>query len=154
MSKSTVFYRHNKEETKKDNNNNKILLKEKIIDGEKGITFDLLYKNFNDFLRIKGKQINDKTFELYMKKKDKEKTSEISISDLDKLISKEYPEYLQFLKNYMDTKKKLTKTKNMSGGALKKSTKKSTKKATKKPTKKSTKKPTKKVTKKTTKKLY
>ena len=145
MYMSTVTFRHeNKKEYKLKGV--KHLIKESIIDGEKGMSFVFTKKEGDAFHRIFVKEISKDKYELKEKKDDKETVKEIDTTELKKMLK---DKDLEFVKSYVEKEKGTYKgkTTGQSAGA-KKSSKKASKKSSKKASKKSSKKASKKSSKK------
>ena len=113
------------------------LIKEGLMDGEKGLSFVLTKKKGEKFYRISVHENDKDNFEVKEKIDEKETTDNVDMAGLKKIIKANKD--LGFVKDYLENERS-----SFQGGA-KKASKKPTKKASKKPTKKSTKKSTKKV---------
>jgi hypothetical protein len=129
---STVKYRHefNKAFV---NDGIKNLIKEKLIDGSKGLSFELTTKEGNAFHRISVKQIEENKY--IIKEKIDEKIipeKEIILTDLKKIIKEN--KNLGFVQEFLKNNKP-----SLKGGA-KKQSKKISKKISKKQSKKISKK--------------
>ena len=122
---SGITYRYTNEIVKmiKDVKN---LIKESIIDGDKGLSFMLITKAGDKFHRIYVKKISDDNYSFTEKKDDKETEKSISFADVTKMVKAS--DELDFVARYLkDSKHK---------GGAKKSSKKSSKKGSRKGSKK------------------
>ena len=117
------------------------LIKENLMDGEKGLSFLLTKKVGDKFYRINVREIEKDKFEVKEKIDEEETTKEIDMKELVKIIK--LNKDLSFVKNYIDNERS-----NFQGGAMKISYKKASKKVSKKVLKKVSKKASKKVSKK------
>ena len=81
----------------------KHLLKESIIDGEKGLSFVLTKKIGDKFHRIHVKETSKDKFDLKEKVDDKETIDEIEMSDLKKMLKSNKD--LSFAKNYIENER-------------------------------------------------
>jgi hypothetical protein len=88
-------------------NNEKIVKKESIIDGTKGLSFLFLFKNNEKFYRLIAKEISKDKFSIKEKINDKETNTELDLSDLKKMLKNKD---LEFVKNYIE--KEQSKFKN------------------------------------------
>ena len=120
------------------------LIKEGLMDGEKGLSFVLTKKVGDKFHRINVSETDTDKFQVKEKIDEKETTKEIDMAELKKMIKSNKD--LAFVKNYIENERS-----NFKGGA-KKSSKKASKKGSKKSSKKASKKSSKKGSKKGSKK--
>ena len=114
---SGIIYRYTLEiyKTVKDV---KSLIKESIIDGDKGLSFMLTTKAGDKFHRISVKKVSDDNYSFTEKKDDKETEKTLTFADVTKMVKAS--DELDFVARYLkDTKHK---------GGAKKSSKKSSKK--------------------------
>ena len=114
---SGITYRYTNETVKmiKDVKN---LIKESIIDGDKGLSFMLITKAGDKFHRIYVKKMSDDNYSFTEKKDDKETEKTLTFADVTKMVKSS--DELEFVGRYLkDTKHK---------GGAKKSSKKSSKK--------------------------
>ncbi len=136
---STIVFRRERNDTYKLNGV-KHVIKEDIIDGEKGLSFHYLSKVGEDkFHSITVRQISgEDKFSVRQKMNDKTDDSEMSLSELEKMVKK--MKELKFVADYMSergkyksrhsikkTSKKLSKKKSLKGGS-KRSSKKTSRK--------------------------
>ena len=135
--KSSVFYRY-EHNLSVVNKGVKHVVKETIIDGEKGVSFLFLEKKGDDFYKIQGKELGNGMFEIKEKKGENEKISEIKEAEVMKLLGSN--KKIQFVETYMkkDRKKiqaekgRVSKKTSKKSGGSKKSSKKVSKKVSKK----------------------
>ena len=106
----------------------KHLVKESIIDGEKGLSFVLTKKEGEKFHRVFVKETSKDKFELKEKVDEKETTKDIDMAELKKMLKSNKD--LEFVKAYVENERGSYK------GGAKKGSKKSSKKASKKGSKK------------------
>ena len=111
----------------------KHLVKESIIDGEKGLSFVLTKKEGDKFHRLFVKETSKDKFEVKEKVDEKETNKEIDMAELKKMLKSNKD--LEFVKEYVEKERGSYK-----GGAKKKGSKKSSKKGSKKSSKKGSKK--------------
>jgi hypothetical protein len=154
---STVTFRHENQKSFKQKGV-KHLIKESIIDGEKGLSFVLTKKSGDKFHRIYVKELSKDKFEVKEKIDDKESTKEVEIADLKKMLKADKD--LTFVKDYIDNERGTYKGKGGAGqcggdeppvpqtGGKKKASKKTSKKGSAKAVKKGSAKPVKKSSKK------
>ena len=109
------------------------LLKEGLMDGEKGLSFVLTKKVGDKFHRINVSETDKDKFQVKEKIDENETTKDIDMAELKKMIKSNKD--LTFVKNYIENERT-----NFQGGAPKKSSKKASKKSSKKASKKSSKK--------------
>jgi len=102
----------------------KHLVKESIIDGEKGLSFVLTKKEGDKFHRLFVKEISKDKFELKEKVDEKETTKEVDMAELKKMLKSNKD--LEFVRDYVDKERGSYK------GGAKKSSKKGSKKSSKK----------------------
>lgn len=125
----------------------KHLIKQSIIDGDKGMSFMLTTKAGDKFHRIYVKKVGDDSYSLTEKKDEKETEKTVSLADVTKMVKAD--DTLDFVERYLKESKQ-------KGGAKKRSSRKrSSKKASKKMTggKKGSRKGSKKASKKRSKKM-
>ena len=132
---SLVVYRHeNNKQFKKNGVGHTI--KEKIIEGDRGLTFEFVKKEGNDFYRISAREVSKDMFNIIEKKGDKESTSDKGLADVKKMLSENKD--LAFIKNYIEkergTYKGLEDNKKVISGGSKKTKKTSAKKTSAKKT--------------------
>ena len=98
---STVTFRHEKSCSEKTKKGNKTVKKEKLIDGEKGLSFSFVHKDGDDkkFYKVSGRSDDGKTFIVTEKNADKETTSEKSKKDVESIVKKNKD--LEFARVYM-----------------------------------------------------
>jgi hypothetical protein len=87
---STVTYRHERNERKMVNGVNQ-LIKEQIIDGEKGLSFSLLTKNDHkdgksEFYRISAMETEKDSFAVKEKVNDKETEKTMTMDEVKKML--------------------------------------------------------------------
>jgi ssDNA-specific exonuclease RecJ len=99
---STVTFRHENQKSFKLKGV-KHLVKESIIDGEKGLSFVLTKKAGEKFHRIYVKETAKDNFELKEKIDDKESTKEIDMAELKKMLKAEKD--LEFVKDYVENER-------------------------------------------------
>jgi hypothetical protein len=109
----------------------KHLIKQSIIDGDKGMSFMLTTKAGDKFHRIYVKKVGDDSYSLTEKKDEKETEKTVSLADVNKMVKAD--DSLDFVERYFKESKQ-------KGGARKRSSKKRSSK--KRPSKKSSKKMT------------
>merc|ERR1711937_800784 len=134
---STVTYRHENNHSYKKGGV-KHTIKEKLVDGEKGVSFVFLKKVGEDdakFYRLSVQETEKDSFQVREKKGDKESESQMNLKDLMKLVKAN--KELDFVVHYMEKERgtyKGKKAKKASKKASKKSkkTSKKSKKASKK----------------------
>merc|ERR1711991_330280 len=129
---STVTYRHENNHSYKKGGV-KHTIKEKLVDGEKGVSFVFLKKVGEDdakFYRLSVQETEKDSFQVREKKGDKESESQMNLKDLMKLVKAN--KELGFVVHYMEKERGTYK-----GKKAKKASKKSSKKASKKGSKKS-----------------
>merc|ERR1711968_358413 len=134
---STVTYRHENNHSYKKGGV-KHTIKEKSVDGEKGVSFVFLKKVGEDdakFYRLSVQETEKDSFQVREKKGDKESESQMNLKDLMKLVKAN--KELDFVVHYMEKERgtyKGKKAKKASKKASKKSkkTSKKSKKASKK----------------------
>ena len=80
----------------------KHLIKESLIDGEKGLSFVLTKKEGDAFHRIFVKELSKDKFELKEKIDEKETSKEIDMSEFKKMLK---DKDLKFVKTYIETEK-------------------------------------------------
>merc|ERR1711871_558620 len=139
---STVTYRHENNHSYKKGGV-KHTIKEKLVDGEKGVSFVFLKKVGEDdakFYRLSVQETEKDSFQVREKKGDKESESQMNLKDLMKLVKAN--KELGFVVHYMEKERGTYKGKKASKkqvGGKKKSKKasKKSKKASKKASKKS-----------------
>ena len=107
----------------------KHLIKQSIIDGDKGMSFMLTTKAGDKFHRIYVKKVGDDSYSLTEKKDEKETEKTVSLADVNKMVKAD--DSLDFVERYLKESKQ-------KGGAKKRSSKKASKKASKKVSKKMT----------------
>ena len=122
----------------------KHLIKQSIIDGDKGMSFMLTTKAGDKFHRIYVKKVGDDSYSLTEKKDEKETEKTVSLADVTKMVKAD--DTLDFVERYLKeskqkggAKKRSSKkrpSKKMTGG--KKGSRKGSKKASKKRSKKMT----------------
>ena len=95
----------------------KHLIKESIIDGDKGMSFMLTTKAGDKFHRIYVKKIGDDSYSLTEKKDDKENDKTLSLAEVTKMVKAN--DNLAFVERYFKESKQ-------KGGAKKRSSKKMT----------------------------
>lgn len=132
---SLVVYRHeNNKQFKKNGVGHTI--KEKIIEGDRGLTFEFVKKEGNDFYRISAREVSKDMFNIIEKKGEKESTSDKGLADVKKILSENKD--LAFIKNYIEkergTYKGLEDKKKIISGGSKKTKKTSAKKTSTKKT--------------------
>ena len=132
---SLVVYRHeNNKQFKKNGVGHTI--KEKIIEGDRGLTFEFVKKEGNDFYRISAREVSKDMFNIIEKKGEKESTSDKGLADVKKMLSENKD--LTFIKNYIEkergTYKGLEDKKKIISGGSKKTKKTSAKKTSAKKT--------------------
>jgi hypothetical protein len=132
---SLVVYRHeNNKQFKKNGVGHTI--KEKIIEGDRGLTFEFVKKEGNDFYRISAREVSKDMFNIIEKKGEKESTSDKGLADVKKMLSENKD--LAFIKNYIEkergTYKGLEDNKKIISGGSKKTKKTSAKKTSAKKT--------------------
>ena len=124
---SSVLYRHeNNKSMIKDGK--KIVIKESIIDGNKGLSFLFLEKEGDEFYRIIARKLDNGEFEIKEKKKDNEEKKNLKESEVMKMLSSN--KKLKFVLDYLNNERK----KYIKGGKTtqKRSSKKNSKKNSKK----------------------
>merc|ERR1711871_1490100 len=134
---STVTYRHENNHSYKKGGV-KHTIKEKLVDGEKGVSFVFLKKVGEDdakFYRLSVQETEKDSFQVREKKGDKESESQMNLKDLMKLVKAN--KELDFVVHYMEKERGTYKGKKVSkkqAGGKKKSKKasKKSKKASKK----------------------
>ena len=99
---SSPVFRH-EYQRKVNNKGVQELVKEGLMDGEKGLSFILIKKIGDKFYRVNVRQTDKDRFEMTEKKYDKETTKEINISELEKLLKSNKD--LNFVKNYIDNER-------------------------------------------------
>ncbi len=99
---STVTFRHENQKSFKLKGV-KHLVKESIIDGEKGLLFVLTKKAGEKFHRIYVMETAKDKFELKEKIDDKESTKEINMAELKKILIAEKD--LGFVKDYVENER-------------------------------------------------
>ena len=102
----------------------KHLVKESIIDGEKGLSFVLTKKEGDKFHRIFVKETSKDKFEVKEKVDEKETTKEVDMAEVKKMLKSNKD--LEFVRDYVDKERGSYK------GGAKKSSKKGSKKSSKK----------------------
>ena len=132
---SLVVYRHeNNKQFKKNGVGHTI--KEKIIEGDRGLTFEFVKKEGNDFYRISAREVSKDMFNIIEKKGEKESTSDKGLADVKKMLSENKD--LAFIKNYIEKErgsyKGLEDKKKIISGGSKKTKKTSAKKTSAKKT--------------------
>ena len=126
-----ITYRYTNE-TVKMVKNVKNLIKESIIDGDKGLSFMLITKAGDKFHRIYVKKVGDDSYSLTEKKDEKETEKTVSLADVTKMVKAD--DTLDFVERYLKESKQ-------KGGAKKRSSKKRSSKkrsSKKRPSKKMT----------------
>jgi hypothetical protein len=125
----------------------KHLIKESIIDGDKGMSFMLTTKAGDKFHRIYVKKVGDDSYSLTEKKDDKENDKTVTLAEVTKMVKTN--DNLAFVERY------LKESKQKGGGKRRSSKKRSSKKASKKMSggKKGSRKGSKKASKKRSKKM-
>jgi hypothetical protein len=134
---STIVFRREKNEVYKINGV-KHVLKEDIIDGEKGLSFHVLSKVGEDkFHSITVRQIaGEDKFSVRQKINDKTEDSEMSLGELEKMVKK--MKELKFVADYLGERgkykgrktSKKSSVRKLRGGSKRKSTKKTSKRKT------------------------
>ena len=99
---STVTFRHENQKSFKIKGV-KHLIKESIIDGEKGLSFVLTKKSGDRFHRIYVKETAKDKFELKEKVDENELTTEIDIAELKKMLKADKD--LGFVKDYVENER-------------------------------------------------
>jgi hypothetical protein len=137
---NTVPFRHENKKSFKVKGV-KHLIKESIIDGEKGLSFVLTKKEGDVFHRISVKEISKDKYEVKEKKDDKETSKEIDSAELKKMLK---DKDLSFVKSFIENERALYKSggSNLNidqSGGVKKASKKSSKLSVKKTSKKTSK---------------
>lgn len=99
---STVTFRHENQKSFKLKGV-KHIVKESIIDGEKGLSFVLTKKTGEKFHRIYVKETAKDKFELKEKVDDKESTKPIDMAELKKMLKAESD--LDFVKQYVENER-------------------------------------------------
>ena len=114
---STVTFRHENQKSFKQKGV-KHLIKESIIDGEKGLSFVFTKKSGDKFTRIHVKETSKDNFEVKEKIDEKETTKEIDMPELKKMLKSNKD--LDFVKNYVDSERGSYKGKssNKRGGGV------------------------------------
>jgi len=97
---SSIVYRHENNKSFKDKKGVKHLVKESIIDGEKGLSFVLTVKEGDNFHRIHVKEVGKDKFELKEKVNDKETSKELDMKELNNMIKSNKD--LAFVKDYVE----------------------------------------------------
>ena len=130
MSSVVYRYEHNKQFKK---NGVGHTIKEKITEGDRGLSFEFTKKEGNNFYRVNVKETTKDMFNIREKKGDIDSTSDKSLADVKKMVSDNKD--LTFVKQYIDKERGTykgkneeseevkTKKKSISGGAKKKSKK-------------------------------
>jgi hypothetical protein len=144
---STIVFRRERNDTYKLNGV-KHVVKEDIIDGEKGLSFHYLSKVGEDkFHSITVRQMEgEDKFSVRQKINDKQEDSEMSLTDLEKMVKK--MKELKFVADYMSergkyksrksslkTSKKVKRT-SLRGGAKRSSKRKTSRKSSRKSSRK------------------
>merc|ERR1711991_234038 len=123
---STVTYRHENNHSYKKGGV-KHTIKEKLVDGEKGVSFVFLKKVGEDdakFYRLSVQETEKDSFQVREKKGDKESESQMNLKDLMKLVKAN--KELDFVVHYMEKERGTYK-----GKKAKKASKKASKKSKK-----------------------
>lgn len=130
MPKPQVLHSNEKESIK---DGKRILEKEKLADGPKGLTFTYLIKSGDDFFKISVKETSKNSFEVISKKGDDEKKSTVDLKGLIEIAKKD--KRLVFAADYIGKRKeplmarvgakRNSKSKSKSKGRKRKSTSKS-----------------------------
>ncbi|VVU95621.1 hypothetical protein CPAV1605_1373 [seawater metagenome] len=147
---STVTYRFENNLSTKGKDGVKTSIKQSIIDGAKGLSFQFLVKEGEkNFYRVSGKEMSKDKFEITEKVNDDITKTEMSVDELHKFLKSKKGD-LDFVVSYI----KNDRAKYQAGGAKrrkaasKKTSKKTSKKAAKKTSRKAAKKTSKKASKK------